>query len=456
MVASNLTTYSNLYPNFTHPSPSFVSDSVLWGLTSFYAFRAYSDVLFLNAATRVWDFTSQFLITDAQAKAGHQPTRNFAIPIQGCNNSTVAGGVFWIADAPDNAGVNGETVGPFLALSAYLFEATSNETYGSAANLSASFIRNHLYNGTIIADGFDVVQCRNTPGIYTYNSGFAIEGLSVWGNASKVETWSSLAAELISTSVPDPSWTSSAGVIIEESAAQILSDNQNGFKRFLVRGLHEAWWRSDPNSDMAKFIASYLTVQFNFMTSYATRPGSNVYSPFWGGPPLTQGIDPLSQVIAMYALNSAINLPLMNVSSNASDVSPGSAAAPAASTTKGPSATDHDHVGLIVGGVVGGLVSVLAIAGLTILALRRRRFYRQLSPRTSMIAEIDPFDVQPSTEAKKNVWAMLSVRARTTPTVLSNPTTTSVTLTSFPGSAPSRSGNARTTRIGNRPVRSGG
>ena len=119
---------------------------------------------------------------------------------------------------------------------------TSNQTYAAAAELSAEFIWNHLFNGTIILDTLDLGTCDIPSYILSYNSGKTIEGLS--DIARKNSTWTSRCVlvysrspwppllmlytyrlnSLISTSTPFSTWTSSTGINIE--------------------GEHEASWHS--------------------------------------------------------------------------------------------------------------------------------------------------------------------------------------------------------------------
>ena len=72
-------------------------------------------------------------------------------------------------------------------LSSYLFGATSNSSYGDAAELSADFIWNQLYNGTIILDTIDLKSCKQSEVVLSYNSGMVIEGLA--DMATRNDTW---------------------------------------------------------------------------------------------------------------------------------------------------------------------------------------------------------------------------------------------------------------------------
>ena len=47
-------------------------------------------------------------------------------------------------------------------LSAYLYEETQNAAYYDEAQLSLNFMVNHMWNGTIVNEGFDLDTC--TPG----------------------------------------------------------------------------------------------------------------------------------------------------------------------------------------------------------------------------------------------------------------------------------------------------
>ncbi|KAI0314520.1 hypothetical protein OF83DRAFT_440639 [Amylostereum chailletii] len=252
------------------------------------------------------------------------------------STATVAGAVFWLTDNEGDDGVNGETVGylisysnslpltlawhsPYLALSAYLFEATSNSTYGIAAEVTASFIQNHMYNGDIVQDFFNVKTCKVTTRqtIPSYDTGFAIEGLASWANISGNATWSNLATRLVSSSAVYSVWTGPDGVIIEvagEGQPTVFNiDNlENGFKAFLMRGLHEAWLRI-PNSLMSKYIKAYITVQYNALLTMTSNesPGKVYYNSSWTGPAPSE-LHPYPQVIALHLLNPALDISQRN------------------------------------------------------------------------------------------------------------------------------------------------
>ncbi|KAI0071040.1 hypothetical protein K474DRAFT_1712803 [Panus rudis PR-1116 ss-1] len=154
-----------------------------WGLAAYHAFRAYNDSTFLDMSTTTWDEAYTYFVTPEEASSGQHPTRNQSIQSQ-CRGASTAGGVFASWNNPNDTGVNGATVGGFLVLTAYLYEVTGNTTYASAAGLSAEFILSQLYDGTIIRDGINLGTCHLSTGIFTYNSGYAIEGLTVYSNVT--------------------------------------------------------------------------------------------------------------------------------------------------------------------------------------------------------------------------------------------------------------------------------
>lgn len=71
-----------------------------------------------------------------------------------------------------------------------MYEITDDPKYQEAAELSAAFIQNHLYNGLIIIDSISLATCSTQTDIITYNSGFTIDGLSVL--ATKNSSWTPL------------------------------------------------------------------------------------------------------------------------------------------------------------------------------------------------------------------------------------------------------------------------
>ncbi|KAI0314524.1 hypothetical protein OF83DRAFT_441360 [Amylostereum chailletii] len=100
VVAINLQRYQNGYPGFytTYNAPPIRtnSDSVYFGLVAFYCYRAYGDQYFLNIATSVWEQTTKYAVTEANAASRTHPLRNVTLKSE-CRNATTAGAVFYMS-----------------------------------------------------------------------------------------------------------------------------------------------------------------------------------------------------------------------------------------------------------------------------------------------------------------------------------------------------------------------
>ncbi|KAI0074074.1 hypothetical protein K474DRAFT_1710153 [Panus rudis PR-1116 ss-1] len=361
--ANHLETTFQIHPGYFEP-PN-------WALAAIYAYRAYGEQYLLNIATSVWDQTSVYMVTqaDINGDTGTHPKKNTTF-LASCDGATNVGAVFYLVDNDLNVDVNGATIGGFMALSAHLYEATKDNKYGDAAELSAAFIKNHLYNGTIIMDTITLAGCANNGLSVTYNSGFFIEGLSVYANVTGNSTWTAFLNNLIATTIKFPTWTGVDGVITE--GAKSPSDAAtNGFgqalKGIFIRGLYEAWSRSVPNSDVANLIKSF----YNSLLDLARDEKTNFYSPDWKGPPPTSLL-PWGQLAAIDTLNAALGM-----GPNASSTSGPTATAIQPGKTNGvgdaASGANKPNAGLIAGVTVGAVVLLLVVIGVVVFILRRRR-----------------------------------------------------------------------------------
>ncbi|KAI0084764.1 hypothetical protein BDY19DRAFT_1051104 [Irpex rosettiformis] len=369
----------------------------IWGLAAISAYRAYNTASALQHAQAMFDLLQPYQITPSNAANGTHPLRQ--VKFQGsCNGASTAGGVFYFPYAPQNADVNGETVGAFMALSAYLYSRTHNTTYLTSATLSATFIFNQLFNDVIIIDTIALTNCFTSPEVVSYNSGFVIEGLSVLaaenlptnGSGSPGESFSygAFLQNLTSTAVQNQKWTNvSDGVIIEgPSPPSNVSTNNFGqaLKGIFIRGLFEAYNRTSPGSIFADYISSFITVQFNALQDLASTPNTNSYSSLWEGPPPPPNqILPWGQLAALDVLNSAVGL----VPSDPN--SPSTATTTSASgSTDTPSATPSEDSNLIkprknktaiIAGSIVGVISFLAfsiLAGVYMIRRKRKRVER--------------------------------------------------------------------------------
>ncbi|KAI0029035.1 Six-hairpin glycosidase-like protein [Vararia minispora EC-137] len=363
---NNLQTFGRLNANFYNNATQF-------GIAAYYCYRAYNQSYLLDMAVDVWKASLQSMITVADAQNGTHAGRTVSFQsscpaFQNTPGGTTAGGVFWLVDSPTNTLVNGESIGPFMELSAYLYEGTKNQTYLDIAQLTAEFMRNHMYNGTIILDTFDVTVCggpdTGEPGVFTYNEAFYIEGLAVLANVTGNSTWTSLVENLAVSTIKFPAWTESDGINMEA---------------LLIRALRELWARTQ-NENLKQLIEAYILVQHNALLDLATVSGSNHYSNSWIGPPVS-ALLPWGQIAALDVLNSAFDMA-------APDGSPAQTQTPESGSPNTPTVRTP-MIGAIAGGAVGGAVGATAVVVLGLMLLRRRRRRRGRHARDFSIPRSD-------------------------------------------------------------------
>ncbi|KAF5349387.1 hypothetical protein D9758_015509 [Tetrapyrgos nigripes] len=358
---------------------SFLVATPQWGLSAFYAYRAYNNSDFLSLATSAWSRVSQYLVREQDAKAGTQDMRNVTFPSTCPNesgdgtNQTVAGAVFMYINEKNDTRVNAQTIGPFAALSAYLYEETQNSTYLTAANLSIAFLQKRHYNHTIVLDTSELVECIIDPlTAFTYNTGYAIEAAAVLDSVTSRSDPSSplpWLRTLVANAINFNGWTGPDGVIFEENADP--EDWTSGLKAILIRGLLEARDRNR-GTEMATFIENFIDVQVQAVLSGA-QGGSDAYTTNWKGK-ANSVLSVPGNIVALDVLNAAVVVPF-NTTSDITHVS---------------------HTGVIVGGVVGGLAGVLSVVAVVFFLCRRKRRMSLSTSHESQLV-VEPFTRQPST-----------------------------------------------------------
>ena len=116
-------------------------------------------------------------------------------------------------------------------LSALLYEATENQTYADAAQQSFKFIKDVLYDGSLVHDRIDLGNCEWID-IQSSNSGYAIEGVSIytskvndsdasslWVSGPKhpnsLSTYHHSLNTLLPTAIKNQGWTGHDGIVLE-------------------------------------------------------------------------------------------------------------------------------------------------------------------------------------------------------------------------------------------------
>ncbi|VDB95869.1 unnamed protein product [Peniophora sp. CBMAI 1063] len=401
-------------------STGLVEDGNFWALAFYYAYRTYRQEFLLETAIEIYNHTraTAFVTLDAAA-SGSGAGRNVSfVQTANCSDWTFAGGVFASNAVQNNTNVCAKCVGPFLALSAYLFEATNETVYSEAAQLSVDFMIHHLWNGTIVYDMFNLNTCTPHPNPLTVNQAGFIEGLAVWANVTKNATLTSLLEEVVSSTTTFPVWSLSGSPVIsgehtlnrfvrstshESTESGALKNWAPNLKGLFIRGLAEARMRN-PGSVIARYVEAYVTIQFNALIDNAqgAAPDDSWYSPQWAGP-RASSYNSAGNIAALDVLNTALTF--------VSPESSGSSDDPVSTDSHGSSTP----TGAVAGGVIGGIA---AIAIAVIFTMRHQRRKRATTHSTDVLvtpnedrsdgilelSSVDPFVHTAPAAQTRNKW----------------------------------------------------
>ncbi|KAE9406801.1 hypothetical protein BT96DRAFT_209106 [Gymnopus androsaceus JB14] len=115
----------------------FQSNQLNQGVDAMRAYRVYQNSTMLDIATQAWDFGRTLTISDANVVTGSIPSKLFNLT-KTCS-ATLVGGTFWQTTVNDTT-IYGISTALFFTLSAYLYQATSDNTYLAAAQDSGAFL----------------------------------------------------------------------------------------------------------------------------------------------------------------------------------------------------------------------------------------------------------------------------------------------------------------------------
>ncbi|KAF7290663.1 Glycoside hydrolase family 76 protein [Mycena indigotica] len=341
-----------------------LTGSFNYGHAAATAYKVYNNPSFLPYAEQSWWAANGYTISAADLKNGSTSVKNYTLSTN-CVGITMAGGTFRAKDKNDPT-INALSTGGFLALSALLAESTKNPIYLDAATLSLDFMHAHLYNvQNLVQDSISAVAsqgCSSSSLLAPQNSGLMLEGIAVLYSITGNATLQDLAGSIVSAALSTTSWQGANGIIAPGDV-------------FLPRGLNAVYTRNALPTTLRTYVAAYLGVQFNALTTLARANGSNIFGPFTG-PPST--FSPTNQTNAISALIAAINA---NPSSESK-----TGANPPSSQSSSIAPVYHSsssNTGAIVGGVVGGL-AVLVILGFVFFLLWRRRKHKQSTVETDL------------------------------------------------------------------------
>ncbi|KAE9407178.1 hypothetical protein BT96DRAFT_149391 [Gymnopus androsaceus JB14] len=267
------------------------------------AYQVYQDSTMLDIAVQAWDYGRNLTISAADVEAGSIPVKSFSIT-KTCSGVNLVGGTFYVCiqricctrtyNASQSTGLTdttifGDSTAFFFTLSAYLFQATSNNTYLDAVQDSGSFMVDVMNitsagNGLAAISANDSASCVDTfgPGGFKIDqAGFFLEGLAILpGNTSvgrqdiSVDT---LRSTLVNITLTTNTLCNAENGIINVGGG--LGDQG------LTQGLGMLYHTISGPADLVTYIGSFLAVQYNTIVTAATTPNSNIYAGSWIGPP---------------------------------------------------------------------------------------------------------------------------------------------------------------------------
>nr|GAT51342.1 glycoside hydrolase family 76 protein [Mycena chlorophos] len=346
-----------------------------YGHAAAMAYKTYKNPIFLSYAEAAWWAATAYTISTSQIENAATSVKAYTLS-QECTGITMAGGTFYSKSTTDGT-IDTIATGGYLGLSALLAELTSNSLYLNAATQSLNFMHNHLYNAqSLVQDSIAVNAsqgCSTNSLVLPDNSGLMLEGVavlySITGNSSLQE----LASDIIAAALSTTKWQSSNGIITPGDL-------------FLPRGLIAVYTRNIISTSMMSYVAGYLGVQYNALTTLSRSSGGNIYGNFAG--PAPPGFISGNQTNAIGALLAAISI------TNSSSISFPSPTPTSTSTpTSIPNKTTHHSLstGTIAGLAIAGLAMIaLVFALLFFLHLRQRKKKAQLVLGNSDSKQLSP------------------------------------------------------------------
>ncbi|VDB96623.1 unnamed protein product [Peniophora sp. CBMAI 1063] len=358
-------------------------NTLYWGLAASYAYKAYANASSLDLAASSWNFVHADLVTPAMAQSGSLPR---AASLHSSCATDLAGGLFTQHANQSDSTLSAEANGLFMSLSAYLYNATHNETYLDAAELSAVFIQTHLYTDGAVVGAFDALNCTSegTPLSRPWFTGLYVEGLAVLASTTGNDTWHQALENSVPSAVTHNTWYRADGVLQVEPNPSDLTDSSNMLKCVLLRGVLTAW-ALNLGTPMASLIETFITIQFNAVTTLARLPGASQYSSSWVGP-ATSSFDTLGTIAAMDVLTAGFATTSNDTQTADSE----------------PQPSRRVNIAAIAGGVVGGVVGSLVLGASLWFSCRRRSRRASVVPAVNPVPEdssptlIEPFVARPT------------------------------------------------------------
>ncbi|KAE9404149.1 hypothetical protein BT96DRAFT_989639 [Gymnopus androsaceus JB14] len=351
--------------------PTYVNSLMSQCVDAVRAYQAYQDSATLDLAVQAWEYGRTLTISKANIAAGSIPAKTFNIT-KTCSGVSLVGGTFWQTTDTDTT-IFGDSTALFFALSAYLYQATSNSTYLDAAQDSGAFMVDLMNitsagNGLATVSANDSASCGDTFGAGTFRidqAGFFLEGLAILpGNTSfgkqdlSVDT---LRSNLVNITLTTNKLANADNGIINVGSG--LGDQS------LVQGLGTLYHTINATGpgDLVTYIGNFLSVQYNTIFTAATILNSNIYAGSWIGPPVEQ-YDETNQTLALFALVNAAQVTL-TTNSTTTGAATGTGTGAGAGNGSGTStavpqvtSTSNGAVGLGIDAVLGSVIPLVLIS----------------------------------------------------------------------------------------------
>ncbi|ESK84833.1 glycoside hydrolase family 76 protein [Moniliophthora roreri MCA 2997] len=268
---SYISATERLVPGF---ASDFIRGGIAFGNAAARAYEIYGDDILLDYAVEAWNWGRRFTVSEENISVGTIPVKNF--PLQkNCGTASMAGGTFAF-NTTDDTQLDSWATGNFLVLSASLYKITSNETYLSAANTTANFLRSHMYRdqGLIVStlSGKQGDQCQAQQDTPPLSTGMLMQGVSLLNSITSSVDDVALINDIVVGESLNNQWNNEDGVLTTMDPSGI----------YIPRGLLQVY-NTTSDTSLQRYISAYLSTQYNAVIDLASGPG-NIYARSWTGP----------------------------------------------------------------------------------------------------------------------------------------------------------------------------
>ncbi|KAI3621726.1 glycoside hydrolase family 76 protein [Moniliophthora roreri] len=253
-------------------------------------------------------------------------------------------------------------------LSASLYKITSNETYLSAANTTANFLRSHMYRdqGLIVStlSGKQGDQCQAQQDTPPLSTGMLMQGVSLLNSITSSVDDVALINDIVVGESLNNQWNNEDGVLTTMDPSGI----------YIPRGLLQVY-NTTSDTSLQRYISAYLSTQYNAVIDLASGPG-NIYARSWTGPSASSfNVDGQLNAISVLLAGILLSNDTVTITTIIAipSSSPTASHFPSTSTTPVPGLPVASRIGVMIGGFAFLAGAVAALWFLVRRLLRKRR-----------------------------------------------------------------------------------